>query len=202
MDKLKSKIRYNKNLLLSLVIIGIIGITSGAILVTILNINDKNLITEHLNLFLNNIEQNKLNLLLMFKNNALTNLFYIILIWVLGISIIGLPVILIIFFTKTFILGFTISSIFYAFQLKGFLFNLIYVFPGQIFNLIAISLLTLYSISFSIKLIYAVFKKKTIDFKLLINKYLLVLGICGATVLITCLYDSFIMPNIIKAIVL
>ena len=30
------------------------------------NINDKNLITEHLNLFLNNIEQNKLDLLLIF----------------------------------------------------------------------------------------------------------------------------------------
>ena len=56
----------------------------------------------------------------------------------------------------------------------------------------------MYAMTFSFKLIYAIFKKKTIDFKLLINKYTSILFICLITIILTNLYDTFAVPNLIK----
>jgi len=200
LDKLKNRIKYDKKLVLFLIILGIIGIAAGSIFVTLLNSNDTKMITEYLNNFLTNIQNNEMNYLNVLKNNLITNIFYVILIWLLGISIIGLPIILIIYFSKTFILGFSIGSIISVYKFKGILFAISYVFPGQILTLISISILTMYAISFSLKLIYAIFKRKTIDFKMIMNKYLIVLGIVLLIVVLSNLYDTFVMPNIIKTI--
>lgn len=201
LDRLKHKIKIDKNLTLFLFILGLTGIIAGSIFVTILNDSDKALINEHLNVFLNNIENNKLDYIFVLKNNMITNIFYILIIWLLGISIIGLPILLIIFFSKTFILGFSIGSIISCFKLKGALFSLAYIFPGNVIGLIAISIITMYAMTFSIKLIYAIFKKKTIDFKILINKYSAILFIVLGIIILTSLYDTFIMPNIVKLII-
>lgn len=200
LDKLKNRIKYDKKLVLFLIILGIIGIAAGSIFVTLLNSNDTKMITEYLNNFLTNIQNNEMNYLNVLKNNLITNIFYVILIWLLGISIIGLPIILIIYFSKTFILGFSIGSIISVYKFKGILFAISYVFPGQILTLISISILTMYAISFSLKLIYAIFKRKTIDFKMIMNKYLIVLGIVLLIVVLSNLYDTFVIPNIIKTI--
>jgi len=201
LDKLKIKVKVDKNLLVFLFILGIIGIIAGSIFVTILNSNDKTLVNEHLNVFLNNIKDNKIDYLFVLKNNLGTNLIYVLLIWLLGISVIGLPVILIMYFSKLFILGFSIGSIISCYGIKGTLFALAYVFPGQVLSVIGISLITMYSISFSFKLIYAILKKKTIDFKILINRYFKILVIILILIILMNLYDTFAMPNIVKLII-
>jgi len=201
LDKLKIKVKIDKNLLVFLFVLGIVGIIAGSIFVTILNNSDKTLVNEHLNTFLNNIKDNKADYLFVLKNNLGTNLIYVLLIWLLGISVIGLPIILIMFFSKVFILGFSIGSIMSCYGVKGTLFALAYVFPGQVLSVIGISLITMYAISFSFKLIYAILKKKTIDFKILINKYFKILIIILLLIVIMNLYDTFVMPNIVKLII-
>lgn len=201
MDKLKNKVRFDKKLTIFLIILGVIGIITGSVFVTILSNSDKTLINEQLNLFLDNVQNNKLDYFNTLKNNMVTNIVYVSLIWLLGISVIGLPILLIMFFSKTFILGFTIGSIINCFKLKGILFSISYIFPGQILNLIAISILTMYAMSFSFKLIYAIFKRKTVDFKILMNKYLIILVIMLILIVIANLYDTFVMPNIVKTII-
>jgi len=201
LDKLKIKVKIDKNLLVFLFVLGIVGIIAGSIFVTILNNSDKTLVNEHLNTFLNNIKDNKADYLFVLKNNLGTNLIYVLLIWLLGISVIGLPIILIMFFSKVFILGFSIGSIMSCYGVKGTLFALAYVFPGQVLSVIGISLITMYAISFSFKLIYAILKKKTIDFKILINKYFKIFIIILLLIVIMNLYDTFVMPNIVKLII-
>lgn len=201
MDRLKNKVKFDKKMVLFLVTIGVIGIISGSFFVTILNNTDKELVQSYLENFLNNIQNGNLDYLYVFKNNIFTNIFYALIIWLLGISVIGLPILLIIYFSKTFILGFSIGSIISIYKFKGILFALSYIFPGQIIILISIFVLTMYALSFSIKLIYAILKRKTIDFKLLINKYVLILGIFICLIILSVLYDSFIMPNIVKMLI-
>lgn len=200
MDMLKNKIRIDKNLVLFLIVLGLTGIIAGSIFVTILNNSDKTMVSEHLNIFLDNIENNKIDYIFALKNNMVTNIAYVLLIWLLGISVIGLPILLILFFSKAFILGFSIGSIITCFKFKGVLFSLVYVFPGNVISLIAIAIVTMYAMSFSFKLIYAIFKKKTIDFKILINRYSSILFIALGVVILMNLYDTFIMPNIIKTL--
>ena len=201
MDKLKSKVKFDKRLIIFLVVICIIAIIAGSILVTILNYNDKVLLDQHLNNFLNNIQNNKLNYFFTLKNNLVTNILYIILIWILGISVIGLPIIIILYFFKTFILGFSIGSILACFKLKGIIFSVLYIFPGGIFYLITLTVLTMYSLSFSIKMIYSILKKTNINFKTIINRYVYILIFSLIITIITSLYDTFAMPNLIKSLI-
>ena len=200
-SKVKNKIKINKKLGLFLVVLMIVGIAAGSLFVTILNNSDKNLVSSHLNLFLDNIVNGQVEYFSCFKNNLIIDLGLVLAIWFLGISIIGLPIIIFIFFSKSFILGFSIGSILSVFKTKGIIFSLIYIFPGNIINLLIMLILCIYSLSFSIYLLYAVFKKKTVDFKELINKYTFILIISIVITVVMCLYNSYLMPKLIKSFI-
>ena len=200
LDKLRNTVKINKKITSFLFIIAIIGIIFGAIYTIILSKTDKQLVTEYLDNFISQIKDNKLDYMSALISTIVSNLSFIIIIWLLGISVIGIPVSLFMFFTKTFILGFSITSIIYRYKLVGALYSLIYIFPHQIINLIIYIILMLYSLSLSLKLIYSIFKKKTIDFKLVMNKYTLVLIISIVSIIITSLIEVYIFPNIIKLI--
>lgn len=199
MDKLKIKI--NKKIFVFLFVLMLIGIIAGSIFTTILNSSDKELVINHLNEFADNINNNKLDYLFALKNNLITNISYVILIWLLGISVIGLPIIIIMFFTKCFILGFSVGAILTTFKAKGILVSLVYVFPGQVISLLFLLLLMMYSMSFTFKMIYAILKKKSIDFKLIMNKYFKILLIVLSVVILMSLYDTYLMPRIIKLLI-
>ncbi len=201
LDKLKSSINSSKKLTLFLVILGFIALISGTIYVVVLKQNDQLLIKEQLELFLSNISNNKLEYLDVLKNTLLSNLFYIIIIWLLGISIIGLPITVFMYFAKVFILGFSIASIFINYNFKGILFALFYIFPHQIINIIILLYLVIYSITLSLKLGDAIVKKKTIDFKPIMNKYLMVLLISATITALTSLMETYLTPFLIKLII-
>lgn len=193
-NKLKFKVQYDKKLVLFLIIITVIGILTGSLLVTKLSIDDFNLVSSHLNDYLNNIDS--LDNLLLLKNNSI-NIIAILLIWLLGISVIGLPIIILIYFIKSFVIGFSVGSIIAVFKTKGILFALAYI-PGEVINLIVYLILTMFAIAFSFKLIISIIKKKSIDFKFLINKYFKVLIYSLVILVLTSLYNAYLMPNIIK----
>ena len=199
MDKLKIKI--NKKIFVFLFVLMLIGIIAGSLFVTILSSSDKELIINHLNEFIDNINNNKLDYLFALKNNLITNIGYVILIWLLGISVIGLPIIIIMFFTKCFILGFSVGAVLTTFKLKGILLSLVYVFPGQVISLLFLLLLMMYSMSFTFKLIYAILKKKSIDFKLIMNKYFKILLLVLIVIVLMSLYDTYLMPRLIKLLI-
>ena len=122
----------------------------------------------------------------------------IIIVWLLGISIIGIPIVIIMFFIKSFTLGFSISSIIFNYKLKGCLLAFTNIFPHQILNFLIYMILTTYSIFFSLKIINSIIKKKTIDFKILMNKYFKVLIFSIIIILISILIEVFITPLLIK----
>lgn len=200
MDKLTHKIKSNKKIIIFLLTLIIIGIISGTIFSLVISSSDKSLVLEQLNSFLEAIKNNSLNQVDAFKNSILDNFSIAIIIWLLGISIIGLPIIILLFFSKSFIIGFTIGNIILNYKTKGILLSLIYIFPHHITNIILYTILIIYALALSIKLIYSIFKRKIIDFKPIINKYLFILLICIIGFSLTSLYESFIMPKLIGLI--
>lgn len=198
MDKLKEIIASNKRIIIFLLGLTIVAIIFGAIFITILSKNDQGLVKNYLEQFLNNIENNKLDYWEAFKNSFISNLILILIIWILGISVIGIPIMIFIFFVKSFILGFSISSIIFNYKLKGCLLSFLYIFPHHIINLFLLMFLVIYAFAFSIKIINALFNKKTIDFKLITNKYLTILIFCTIGILLTTLIEVFLTPLIIK----
>ncbi len=131
-------------------------------------------------------------------NTLVNNIGYILLIWLLGISIIGLPITIVLAFMKSFIVGFSISSIISCYKAKGILGAFLYVFPHQIIILFIYLLLSFYSISFSIKLFKSLFLKQTINFRVVMQKYIKILLISLIGIIIVSLYEVFISTYFIK----
>ncbi len=200
MDKLVSGLKINRKMLLFLIVLGLIALIVGSIFVVILNATDKSLIKDYLETFINNVDSGKLDYMQALKNISISNYSYIIIAWLLGISVIGIPITIFMYFMKCFMIGFSIASIIINFKLKGTLLAFIYVFPHHIINLIMYTVLILYSLTLSLKIGEAVLKKKSINFKLIINKYLLILILSLIVITLMNLFEVYITPILIKTI--
>ena len=196
---LKLKAKRNKKKLGFLLGLAIIGFISGSIFITFLSKTDQALVNEYIKNFIENIKGNNLNYITALKNSFFTNFIYIIFIWLLGISVIGLPINIFIFYAKSFMIGFSLSAMFLAFKLKGIFLVLIYLIP-QFINIVIFIVLMLFSINFSLRLIDSILKRNTLDFKVLFNNYLGILLITIAGIILSSLIEVFIVPFIISKI--
>ena len=201
MDKLKSNIRINKNLFVFLVVIIAVGVASGSVFVTVLNDSDKIMVSDYLNNFLNNLNSNNLNYNGTLINTLIFTLGLAILIWLLGISVIGFILILLFLFIKAFALGFSIGSIIINFNFKGILIALAYIVPHHIINLMIYLLISSYALVLSYRLISSFTKKKNFDFKGIFNRYLFILGFSLIILLFSVLYEVYLAPSLINMIV-
>lgn len=199
MDKVNI-FKVNKKASYCILIITIIGILAGSLFLTILKDIDKSSINESLESFISNVSNNDINYALSLKSNLITNLLFVLIIWFLGISIIGGPIILFLYFVKTFSLGLTISSIVTKYGVKGLMYGFVYLFPHNIINILIFAILSIYSIIYSFKLSDSFFKKENIDFKPIMNKhkYILLLAILG--IILTSLYATYVMPILLKTV--
>lgn len=184
----------NKKIVLFLLVILVVAFLSGSILTVILTDSDKEIVVQEINDFLSNLSN--INYLKSLQSILIYNLVIILLIWIFGLSIIGGLISIIILFIKTFEVGFTISSFILLYNYKGVLLGFCYLFPIQILKLLILIFIISYSLILSFNLLEAVVKKKTINFKLLMNKYrnILIITIISTTIL--SLLETFILPFI------
>ncbi len=190
---LKNYYRVNKKYFVFITIIFFIAIMSGSIFTLTLNDTDTNIVSEFFSNYLENI--NKINYISSFVNSLISNIFVVMIIWLLSYSIIGLPIIILIFFYKSFIIGFSISGIIINYKIKGLLMAFLYIFPHQILFILALLYLLVFSVIMSINLFYAVFKHENIRFSS--NNNLIIIFTSIITLLCS-IYDSFILPLIMK----
>lgn len=198
MDKLKKELRCNKKGLLFLLGITIIGFIFGVIFITIINKSDKLLVKDYIISYIDNIKNNKIDFIDNFKNIFFSNFSFILIVWILGMSVIGIPINIFYYFINSFILGFSIASFILTYNIKGCIFSLIYIIPHSLINILIFTFLIYYTINFSLTLIFAIFKKKSINFKVIINKYIKVFLISFIIIILTSLYEAFIIPNIMN----
>ena len=206
MDKLKNKIKSyyknNKKSFYLLLLIAIIGFIAGTIFICYLSENDQITVKNYMDSFLNDIKNNKLNYLDCFKNILISNLFFIIFSWILGMSIIGIPINIISYFIKSFILGFSLSAFILKYKTLGILYSICYIFPHHIINFIIYTIIMLYSINLSGILCYSIFNKKELNFKTIINKYFKILIISIILIIISALIETYFTPFIFSKLFL
>lgn len=199
MDKLKYEVKGNRKMYFFLFTIVIMGIICGAIFITVLNETDIKLVNSELTNFFNLIKNDqKLPILTSLKNSLISNYTYVFLVWFLGLSIIGIAIIILILFIKGFVMGFSVSAIIDTLGLNGIGTSIMYVFPHQIINLLILTILGFYGLSISASLAVAVFKKKTVSFKNMIARYVKLLIFSLIIVTMCSLFEVFIMPYLLK----
>lgn len=193
-DKLlKQKRRYY-------VIIGfiVIGIVLGFSFPFILGSENKELLNNSITNYFVSVKNNTYDTYSAIKNSSFINIISPLVVWILGLSLIGSVLIVPVLIYKGFILGFSFSSIIYIYGFKGILGGLLYIFPNLILSLIIYILLGFYGISFSIKLFRYLFLKEKIEVNRYMNKYLKILCISLIGLIILSLYEVYLLPNILK----
>jgi len=192
MEKLKKKYLF-------LIIIVIIGIIIGVLFSNILSNEDNKLVTNKITSYFNNLKEDITinyfkNLCYSLKNNVLC----LIIIWFLGLSVIGLLFNNFILFFKSFILGFSIGSIINIYLYSGLVLSFVYIFPALLLNIIVFLIMTYYANDFSLKLFNLIFRKDNAYFPILIKRYSKILLTLTIVLIISSLIETFITPFAIK----
>lgn len=204
LDKLVSKFKTiyknNKKWIFFFVGIFLIGIISGSLFTCYLSKNDQVMVKNYITNFISTVQNNQLDYFTCLKNTLLTNLIFIITIWILGMSIIGIPINLISYFGKSFILGFSLSSLILTYQSKGIVYLICYIFPHHLINFIIYLILMIFSLKFSVALLDSIFHKREINFKNIIGKYIKVLCISVITIIATAVLETYFTPVLFQKI--
>ena len=202
LDKIFNLIRFDKKYVFFSLIIVLTGIIFGSIFIVIINKNDKTLVIEYINQFINSIKSNDFNYISTLMSTLLTNNIIIIIMIILGISCILVPINILILFYKSFIIGFSLSGFILAFKLKGLILSIVYIFPHLILNILILCILTAFTLKLSINLIKTTIRRKKCNLNLYLKKYIYVIILFVMLISISSLYESFIVPYILKKIII
>ena len=131
MKKIIKKLKDKKQFIIIFVIC-IVAFIIGVLLPSILNEENRKIIQTSLNSFFDTIKNNQLKTNELLFKSLTSNIIIDLILWLLGISIIGIPIVIILLGYKSLSLGFTISSIISTYKLNGVIKALIYIVPNII----------------------------------------------------------------------
>jgi stage II sporulation protein M len=129
------------------------------------------------------------------------------LLWILGLSIIGLPVIVIYIFMKGFVVGFSVGVIVSQFKGQGFLFAMAAILPQNLIYVPALIVCGVAGISFSLMLVSSRFSNQQLRGgagTLLYRKFLSYTGLVAAVavaMVLAAFVEGYISPPLMRAIV-
>ena len=132
----KDKLWNQKILYLVLIVVILLGMGTALFYQFFLGKDLKGDIVVQMNQFFTSIKDGNLNFSVTLQNSLSSNGISLFVIWIFGISIIGIPFILIHLFLKSFILFFSFVSIIANYHFKGIFLSVVYIFPHQIVNLV------------------------------------------------------------------
>ena len=199
--KLIDLILPNKKINIFVITVLMLGVISGSIFLMMSNSTDKTSVTTQINNFLLSISNDTIDNGLALRNSLIINYIFVFLIFVLGLSMIGILVNIFLTYIKGFLVGFSISSIFLTYGAKGILPALLYTFPHQLINVIVITVLTIYSIMFASSLFKIIVSKKNINNRTMLKKYLVILMFSVVISFISSFLEVYLFPNLLKLVV-
>jgi len=198
MNKAKKNIISQRKKYLFLSTIILVGIISGILFIFFISKEDKSLVKIELDTFFNYIKENKINYFSTFINSVTSNFLYLISIWILGISIIGMPIIIFLLFFKGFIFGFSFSSVIANYGFKGILLASSYQLPHQLLVIICLLLIGFYAINFSVRLFRVLLLKENINLVPYFKRYSKITIICIIGIIISSIVETFLSPVLIN----
>lgn len=120
--------------------------------------------------------------------------------WVLGLSIIGLPMILLLLFLKGVVVGFTVGFLVAQLQWKGVTFAMMGVLPQNLLVVPALIIVGVSGISFSLRLIKTrLLSKRDVILPHFVGYSVLVISML-AVLTIAALFESFVSPKLMQMV--
>ncbi len=176
-----------------------IGISTGAITIKVLNEGQKDSLIGFLNSFFKILDQDAISSLTLLKQSLLNNIQTIALMWFLGIIVIGLPIVLLILILRGFVIGFTVGFLIEQLGIKGFLFSALAVFPQNIFIIPGLIIISVISMKFSLTMLKNKIKKKvTYNYLNIVLQYTLTILMITVLLCIGSFFEAYITPIFMK----
>ncbi len=197
---LNETVKKEKNILIFNTIIFLVGVVLGSLFINFITNDDKKLLIEQVSTFFSNVKKLTSDIFGFesFLSILFNNLLVLSIIFVLGISMIGIPIVIFILFFKGFMLGTTISTIILKYSIKGIIGIILYIFPVCILSICVYLFMCFYAIYASIKFLRAFLKKDTLNFKQFLGKYLLSFIVSITLILLLSLLDAYLTPLLLK----
>jgi stage II sporulation protein M len=156
-----SYFREHSSIFLFIVVLFLMGVIFGAIVVNSMSITQKEDLFYYLSQFFGQVSTGKVaDNHDLFLQSFFHNSKFIVLMWVLGISIIGLPVILILLFLKGLVVGFTVGFLVSQMGWHGFLLAFVSILPQNLIIIPVFIMMSSFSVIFSLRMIKKQFMKK------------------------------------------
>lgn len=196
MKKIINTIKTRK-LLLTLFITVIVFTLLGMLFPAIISKENQKLVHNSLYNFFLTISNGKLNYQNALFTSLTNNIILDGLIWSLGISIIGIPIIIFALMSRSFILGFSLTSVITTYGFKGVILAIIYIIP-HIINLFITFIVSYYAVSFSLMLFNNLFRKKEYNRREIVKRYLKILAVSLIMLIFSSIIEVYVVPNILK----
>lgn len=202
MNRNRSLQLYMKEHLSLYVFVGIIfliGVVFGAVMVNALSLEQKQEISRHLSNFFLSVDQGEFtDVKSSFQQSFSLHIKWILMIWILGMSVIGLPLIWILDFLKGVLVGFTVGYLVGQLSWKGLLFALVSVAPQNLIVIPALIVCSVTAMAFSIHMVKHRFMPRRGAFYEPFMKYSATVLLSIALLAGAALMEAYVSPMMMK----
>lgn len=177
----------------------VVGVVFGALLVNALTLDQQQDLAGDVQLFVKHVQEGVLQTEgQTFWERTLFHAKWILLIWVLGLTVVGMPLVLALDFMKGVLVGFAIGTLVSQHAWKGLLFSLVSIAPPNMIIVPALLIASVSSVSFTIYIVknrflsrYGTLSQPFLSYTSTVLVMLLI--IVGAAVI-----ESFLSPILVK----
>ncbi|WP_051331150.1 stage II sporulation protein M [Aneurinibacillus terranovensis] len=195
---LQQDVRNNFSLYLFTIVLFVMGVGFGAVIVNSIGLTQKQQLFMYVSQFFHELSRDNIaDPSRAFQSSLGHYLKYIGFMWILGLSIIGLPLILVMVFLKGVVVGFTVGFLVNQLSWHGLYFAIVSVLPQNLLIVPSIILIATAGISFSLQLIQSRFKHG----RAIYPQFLLYSSLMVAMAIVSVLaagFEAFISPSLMK----
>lgn len=152
-DRISAHISSNIGVYFLVLTIFAIGIAAGTFTVRALDDTQKQSLIKYLQGFFQILLSRDIDSMAVLKQSVSNNLQTVLIIWILGITVIGIPVTLLIIGVRGFIIGFTVGFLIDGLGWKGLLFTGLAILPHNLIVIPSLVGISVLSVSFSLMII-------------------------------------------------
>lgn len=191
--------KKNLPLIFFVLLVFIAGVVFGALAIRTLDAEARQELVGHLSTFFNGLVG---KLSQPFQANPQgtiwLNIKMVAIIWLLGISTVGMPFIPVIIFLRGFVLGFTVGFLVNELGFRGLIFGIVSVLPQNLIIVPAIVVAGMVAISFSLAVVRSLVTKRPMDFGPQLIQYSILMVMVAGVLIFGSLIETFITPLLMK----
>jgi stage II sporulation protein M len=198
---MRAYMKENMPLYVYVTVLFITGVVFGTVMIQALTLEQKQELSRHLGNFFRLVDQGiQLDKQHSFLQSFIINLKWLGLICLLGLSVIGLPLILLMDFLKGVLVGFTIAFMVGEYAWKGMLFALTSVVPQNLLLIPALIIGSVTSIAFGLHLLKHRFLRQHSGMSISFSKFMFTTFSLALVLVGVSLYETFLSSWLMKLV--